>query len=539
MRRPTTQQALAAVFIAFFCAVLVLPGLLIGRGEPWNSNAEGHNPAEFPQLHTAEGSLNPKLKEGFEMWFNDHLGLRNGYIRLKANVYVGLLGKSTSERVYLGKDGWYFYTEDRNIELATGEYPLGEAELDAIARNQQAIHDWYESQGVDYILLLTPSKVTIYPEYLYGGYTVGQSPIDIVTTYLEEHTDVTVVNTKPAILAAKDGGRLVYWKSDTHWNANGSYAAYESLLKRMNQEGILAEESPVPAFDEGLTENALGDWADELKRMLGDRNLLDSRDEKVSVLTINQRARPLSQDSASFKEISEVAGNRFNALEVYGNPDKDKTLLLYGDSFFRSVRKFPVFMAEHYGQLVYTGIIPTINLPLEKLVAPDTVVFTCTERYLVPRLTNPQNIPLIVDDPVFLGLPVKQATPDKDLYYGGLVFEKLDGEKLTDDIPPMPTEKASYHTIEGWALDVDAGLPLEALYLKVGDTYFQCNYGNSRPDVAEHFDNEALTNVGYHVTIPSELLKEGDTIAFIAIGADGTYRLPERPFTTVQSTGSP
>jgi hypothetical protein len=535
MRKLTLHHIQAAAFIVFFCAVLILPGLLTGNSDTWNSGDEGRNAAEFPKLHVGEGSLNPELKDDFEAWFNDHLGLRSAYVRLKTNVYVGLLGKSTSEKVYLGKDGWYFYTPGDNIELATGEYPLEEAELKAIARNQQEVHNWYARQGIDYVLLLTPSKTTVYSEYLYGDYTVGQSPIDIVEQYLKTHTDVIVVNTKPEILAAKESGRQVYWKDDNHWNSNGSYAAYKALLGTMDREGILVDEYPVSSFAEDEI------YAGDLKRMLGDQYLFGGKGEKVSGLSIEQRSTLVSHDDSFLKEASEVfeTDNATKHITIYDNSAQTGTLLLYGDSFFLPHRKFPVFMAEHYRRLVYAGVthgtlIPKVEPSLDELVSPEVVVFSCTERYLVPRLTTPQDIPLIVDDPTFLNLPIKSTIPDKDLYQGGLIFDRLNGEKLPADIPPLIAEEASYHTIRGWAVDVETGLPLRALYLKVGDIYLQCSYGRSRPDVAEHFSNEALKDVGYQVTIPFEFLKDGDIISFIAVSADGTHRLPERVFTTVQ-----
>jgi hypothetical protein len=535
MRKPTLQHIQAAAFIVFFCAVLVLPGLLVGKDNSWSTQDEGRNPAEFPSLRTEEGALNPNLKEGFETWFNDHLGLRSDYIKLKANVYVGLLGESTSEKVYLGKDGWYFYTANDDIKLVTGEYPLGEAELRAIATNQQAVHDWYQSQGIDYVLMLTPSKTTVYPEYLYGNYEVERSPIDVVTDYLEEHTDVTVVNTKPAVLAAKKEGKQVYWKDDTHWNSNGSYVAYEALIEAMNREGILADEPPVPSFLQSRS------YPGNLKRMLGDQYLLGSQAETIDELSIEQTSASLPNDDALLKEATNIIDGRLGNLEVlavYDNPTKDNTLLLYSDSFCRPAFKFPVFMAEHYGRFMYAGLQPRIVLELDEFIAPDVVIMSYTECYLATRLVDPPNIPLMVDNPSFLDLPIKQMVPSEDLYLGGLVFDRLDNKRLTDGIPPINNEGISYHIIDGWALDANTGLPLKALYLKIGDAYLQCNYGRSRADVAEHFNNDALKNVGYRAIIPSELLKDGDGISFIAIGTDGTYRLPEYVFAPAQSTAT-
>jgi hypothetical protein len=529
MRKPSKQESAGAAFIAFFCVVLALPGLLIGEGDHWDSLFERRNPAEFPQFHTDAGDLNPALQKDFEAWLNDHIGLRSEYIRLKANVYTGFLQKTSSDIVYIGREGWYFFSSDHNIELATGEYPLDEADLSAIARNQQAISDWYAAQGIDYVLLLTQSKTTVYPEYLYGDYTVGKSPVDIVEQYLKEHTDVVVVNTKPALLDAKESGEQVYWKADSHWTSSGSYAAYKALLETLNHNNILVNEFPVSAFTEDEV------FVGEMKRMLGDQSLFGSDAEVVSGLSIEQQSQALPGNDAFLIEISEMLtiGESWKGVATYNNPAKSGTLLLYGDSLFQPLHRFPVFMAEHYGNLVYAGIFPQINLELDERVEPDTVVFTCTERLLIPRLTDPQNVPRMVDNFSFLDFPETHRQQAQMLG----MFESLDGNKFTDDISLMTVEGISYRTIGGWAFDDGAALPLSALYCKVGDTFIQCNYGYNRPDVADYYDNDALENVGYQVAIPSELLQEGETISFIAISADGSYRLPEQFFATVLKGG--
>lgn len=78
----------------------------------------------------------------------------------------------------------------------------------------------------------------------------------------------------------------------------------------------------------------------------------------------------------------------------------------------------------------------------------------------------------------------------------------------------------------GWVADFKTRQPLSALYLQIGDQVIQCNYGIERISVSDHYQDDNLKNTGFSVTFPAFYLREGDVdrLAFIQVGADGTYR---------------
>ena len=81
-----------------------------------------------------------------------------------SDIKTKLFQLPASFSVVKGAEGWYYYTGDHNIEIATGDYPLTMHDLELIAKYQQQISDYYKSLGKAYILMLTPSKVSVYPE---------------------------------------------------------------------------------------------------------------------------------------------------------------------------------------------------------------------------------------------------------------------------------------------------------------------------------------------------------------------------------------
>lgn len=78
--------------------------------------------------------------------------------------------------------------------------------------------------------------------------------------------------------------------------------------------------------------------------------------------------------------------------------------------------------------------------------------------------------------------------------------------------------------LRGWALDSDADKPLKAFYVKVGDTFFTCNYGIEKPSVSNTFKNPNFLKTGFSVMIPSRYFERVSEIDFIAIGFDGSYQ---------------
>ena len=139
------------IIAIFFICILVVPVLTLNRQNGKVSETENRRLASFPKLFDGEGHLADGARSGFESWWGDNLGMRSRFVDLATRIQLNVLHQSTSEKVEIGRDGWYYFTSNNNIELATGEYTLSQKTLQTIAQNQQAISDWYEKRGAKYI----------------------------------------------------------------------------------------------------------------------------------------------------------------------------------------------------------------------------------------------------------------------------------------------------------------------------------------------------------------------------------------------------
>src|SRR5258708_4832262 len=55
-------------------------------------------------------------RDGFTAWFNDHFGFRSMLVRWYGESRLFVLGVSPSTAVIAGRDGWFFYGDDKGAE---------------------------------------------------------------------------------------------------------------------------------------------------------------------------------------------------------------------------------------------------------------------------------------------------------------------------------------------------------------------------------------------------------------------------------------
>lgn len=147
----------------------MLPIIFINRIDGKFSQLENRNLAKAPTLFTSEGRLSDGIKENLETWINDNIGFRDQFLKMKARIHLNLFNTSPVSKVEIGEDGFMFYTLDDNMKIANGTYPLNEEDLIDITYNQKAIQKFLNNQGIEYLLVLPPSKVSVYPEKIKGG----------------------------------------------------------------------------------------------------------------------------------------------------------------------------------------------------------------------------------------------------------------------------------------------------------------------------------------------------------------------------------
>ena len=376
------KKIVSVVFSALFLLALHLPLCTTSLKQNDVSEKENRTLAAFPHIFGEGGKIHYDEVFAFEPWFNDHIGFRSVFSETVSRVMLNVFHSSPSKAVHIGRDGWYFYTLEDNLLIPFGEYPLDEPMLQSIAESQESIRLELEKMGIPYILVLTPSKTSVYPEYISSRHlAVRETPIDTLTAYLRAHTGVTVVNTKPALLEEKANGGQVYYKNCTHWNTLGSYAAFQSISDTVEQ----VTGKDIRAFEVTFRiEPHNGD----LRGMMNAAGFTEP--ELALECDVANPKATLSKDSALASELDRIQNQPGSGWqgpsEVHLNDSAQGTILLFGDSFFGPNYRMSKYFAEYYHETVLVRSITAYRETIE-LVAPDLVIMEITERG-IPKLVG-------------------------------------------------------------------------------------------------------------------------------------------------------
>lgn len=154
--------------------------------------------------------------------------------KTSGNTYI------ESTQVLLGKEDWLFYktTEDGNpISDYQGINHYDEATMQAVADKLTNERNQFVNYGIDFYILSIPNKSSVCPEYMPD--TIERkdttSKTDLLMKYLEENTDLNVVDAKATRVKAKKK-KPVYYKSDTHFNQIGAFVTVQALKDKIDRK---------------------------------------------------------------------------------------------------------------------------------------------------------------------------------------------------------------------------------------------------------------------------------------------------------------
>lgn len=217
--------------VAIFCLVLCVPMtvMLSSSLRTWTDSRK----PEFPRWSWKVGEIRryPSL---FEEQFNAALPLRLKIAALSGHFFIDWLKVSPIPDVILGTDGWLYYVganTDRLLDRhVRGRDPFSQDELEHWRRLLLERTRHFKSIGARYVLVIAPDKESIYPEHLpaWIGPKLGPSRLDQLMDYLNSASEVTVIDLRRSLIANK-GSDDLYYKTDTHWNPRGAYAAYREI----------------------------------------------------------------------------------------------------------------------------------------------------------------------------------------------------------------------------------------------------------------------------------------------------------------------
>ncbi|KJS00418.1 MAG: hypothetical protein VR65_13040 [Desulfobulbaceae bacterium BRH_c16a] len=301
--------------------------------------------AEKPSLHLSLQSLGSFPQE-YENYFNDHFGLRSKLVYVYNALFVTFFQTSPKSHTVIGKDKWLFLAAEHVITDFMGMYPFDDNKLH---HWKQVLHDreeWLADQGIQYLFIPAPNKVMIYPEYLPNRIFKKRG-----TTNLEQFLDhlakppsfTNVLDLRQPLLDAKKENQL-YHKGDTHWNFDGAYVGYVSIIEAIRQ--WFPEFTPIPKEHLVRTfEKMSGDLTYTL-------NLAEMYAEDISILTLPEAEKLIQYQNFAGHPQPDTPFQKFRrgVLFTNENPSRQRTAVFISDSFGSALRNF---LAPHFKRIIF------------------------------------------------------------------------------------------------------------------------------------------------------------------------------------------
>lgn len=298
--------------------------------------------------------------------FDENLPGRRTLISLYTRFRMGL-GDRVFSQVLVGKDGWLDFTGHQNLDGYQNSANMSDSDIRAIQNNLLILHNLLSNRNIVLVVVIAPNKATIYPDKLPDEiHQVGdQSELDILAKYMNQYGPPSLLLDLRPVLARERLERDVYFKTDTHWNAYGSFLAYKEIMTQISRYYPELTPKDIDEFKLEIT----GPPVRDLPRIIGADDMIEIRHDFVPKI-----------DNLDWIVYND---DFIPARKSISLDDDLPTLLMYLDSFGVPLMRL---VAPHFGEATFIqnksahsdlltgGVINTTN--------PDVVVLEFAERNL-------------------------------------------------------------------------------------------------------------------------------------------------------------
>lgn len=175
----------------------------------------------------------------FEAYFAKKIGFRGLFVKALNQFNFSVFGEITGNKgtaVLQGKDHWLYEKEYvRHYTERVGMDPLAMIEfVDALKKLQ----DGLAKHGIAFLLVISPSKAEVYPEFLPEGIsapspsTAGKNAYEITAPQLSRR-GVHHVDAFDLFRQWKPHSEPLYARTGTHWNYYGAALVAREALRRI------------------------------------------------------------------------------------------------------------------------------------------------------------------------------------------------------------------------------------------------------------------------------------------------------------------
>lgn len=215
--------------IGLFLLMCLIPsvGMLLTGPSPLLANESA---SRTPAFLDHNGNINPSVLSDTTDYIGSRFALRPYLVSFRSFLHEKLLHSSAEEQVTLGIDGQLYYSSTLDDYCGIG---LEDTKLQQIATHLKAIQTAVEANGGHFVFTVAPNKNSIVPECMPARFPADRSGSNYPRLLpLLEKEDVHTVDLVGLLAGRSD----LYYKTDSHWTAEGAALAADALLQSLGRE---------------------------------------------------------------------------------------------------------------------------------------------------------------------------------------------------------------------------------------------------------------------------------------------------------------
>lgn len=220
------------IFLTIFFLFLFIPMSKINQDEI--SVQENRILAKWQPIINQDGKINSDFGKNFNEWFNDRFYMRDLFIAGNYFINQSLQKKD----VIQGEDNWLFLGWKNSVESYSNSKKFTNYELKKITDYLINIDTYCKQHNKKFYFIIIPDKSKIYGEFYSKKIKIisESSRTDQLIEYINKISKIKVIYPKERLILEKSNNKLLYYKTDTHWNLLGAYYGYEELMKYISYD---------------------------------------------------------------------------------------------------------------------------------------------------------------------------------------------------------------------------------------------------------------------------------------------------------------
>ena len=208
--------------------------------------------APYPSI-SLKTWLSGKFQEQFSNYFSQNFLLRKLFIKITNQIYYTLFDKSYmyDQSIIIGKENWLYelaYIQDYCRLLI----PLHLDEAVSLANKIGDLQQQLKKRGVQFLVLITPSKAFLYPQYIPDVFinkkTDANRDYENLIPLFKEYEINYVDGHEITLDASTKSKHPLFCRGGTHWNYLGAFFTVEQLIEKI--ETLKGASLPHIAYNE-------------------------------------------------------------------------------------------------------------------------------------------------------------------------------------------------------------------------------------------------------------------------------------------------